>query len=128
MLTRFQKSYIWQTVLKRLFLREAEVISRDSFAEALLAEGIKSEGYCPIPIHLQAVIKDKVGYGKTKCPFDCPWYGEKVTYRKGLCPKAEKLSSQDLLLPVYETFTEKDLKDVVTALAKVASNTDRLWG
>jgi perosamine synthetase len=111
-----------------LIMQEELGISRDSFAEALLAEGIKSEGYCPIPIHLQAVIKDKVGYGKTKCPFDCPWYGEKVTYRKGLCPKAEKLSSQDLLLPVYETLTEKDLKDVVTALAKVVSNTDRLWG
>jgi dTDP-4-amino-4,6-dideoxygalactose transaminase len=109
-----------------LVIEEELGTSRDKFAEALLAEGIKSEGYCPIPVHLQEVIKNKIGYGKTKCPFDCPLYGEKVTYRKGLCPKAEKLSSQDLLLPAYETLEEKDLKDVVTALEKVVNNADKL--
>ena len=100
-------------------------ISRDRFAEALLAEGIKTEGYCPIPVHLQDVIKNKIGYGNTRCPFDCA-KGEKVTYKKGLCPKAEKLSSQDLLLPVYQTLRDKDLKDVVTALEKVTDNADIL--
>jgi len=108
-----------------LIIKEELGISRDRFAEALLAEGIKAEGYCPIPVHLQTVIRNKVGYGNTKCPFDCA-KGEKVTYKKGLCPKAEKLSSQDLLLPVYQTLTDKDLNDVVTALEKVANNAHKL--
>ncbi|MBA7501779.1 GDP-perosamine synthase [subsurface metagenome] len=101
-------------------------ISRDTFAKALLAEGIRAEGYCPIPVHLQEVIKGKVGYGGTSCPFDCPWYGSKVEYQKGLCPNAEKLSSEDLLLPAYQTLTEDDLRDVVAALRKVASNVSEL--
>jgi len=109
-----------------LIIEEELGISRDKFAEALLAEGIRAEGYCPIPVHLQDVIKNKVGYGNTTCPFDCPLYGEKISYQRGLCPKAEKLSSQDLLLPVYHTLTEGDLKDVVNALKKVAINVDKL--
>jgi perosamine synthetase len=103
-----------------LILQDELGISRDRFAEALRAEGINAEGYCPIPVHLQEVIRNKRGYGKTKCPFDC--HGGKIVYRKGICPKAEKLSLQDLLLPVYQTLTEKDLNDVVVALEKVADN------
>ncbi len=101
-------------------------ISRDRFAEALLAEGIHAEGYCPIPVHLQDSIKKKVGYGGTHFPFDNPLHGEKISYNRGLCPNAENLSSRDLLLPVYQSLTEKDLKDVVEALKKVAQNADLL--
>jgi len=100
--------------------------SRDSFAKALLAEGIKAEGYCPIPVHLQEVIRNKVGYGKTSFPFDNPLYGRAVSYQRGLCPRAEELSQRDLLLPVYQTLTDRDLDDVVTALEKVARNASSL--
>jgi perosamine synthetase len=109
-----------------LVIRERIGISRDRFAEALLAEGIHAEGYCPIPVHLQDVIKNKVGYGDTHFPFDNPLHGEKISYYRGLCPNAEKLSSQDLLLPVYQSLTQKDLNDVVVALAKVAENSNKL--
>lgn len=95
--------------------------SRDEFAKALLAEGIHSEGYTPIPVHLQKVIKEKVGYGKTHCPFECKWYDKPIEYKEGLCPNAEKLGREDLLLPVYPTLTKKDLNDIVRALDKVAS-------
>jgi len=101
-------------------------VTRDRFRKALLAEGVNSEGYCPIPVHLQMFFRKKQGYGDTKFPFESPWYKEQTVYKKGLCPKAEKLSSQDLLLPVYQTLTEKDLKDVVTALEKVANNAEKL--
>jgi len=100
--------------------------SRDSFAKALLAEGIKAEGYCPIPVHLQEVMRNKVGYGKTSFPFDNPLYGRAVSYQRGLCPAAEELSQQDLLLPVYQTLTDRDLDDVVAALEKVARNASSL--
>ena len=109
-----------------LVLQERIGISRDRFAGALLAEGIHAEGYCPIPVHLQDAIKNKVGYGDTHFPFDNPLHGEKMSYHRGLCPNAEKLSSQDLLLPVYQSLTEKDLNDVVVALKKVAENVSKL--
>lgn len=100
--------------------------SRDSFARALLAEGVKAEGYCPIPVHLQEVVRDKVGYGKTSFPFDNPLYGRVVSYHPGLCPRAEQLSQRDLLLPVYQTLTDRDLDDVTAALEKVARNATSL--
>ena len=101
-------------------------VTRDRFRRALFAEGINSEGYCPIPVHLQSFFRRKKGYGDTKLPFESPWFRHKTAYKKGLCPKAERLSSQDLLLPVYQTLTEKDLNDVVAALEKVADNAEKL--
>ncbi len=101
-------------------IHEEILASRDEFAKALLAEGIHAEGYTPIPVHLQKVIKEKIGYGRTCCPFECPWYGKPVEYREGSCPNAEKLSREDLLLPVYPTLTKRDLDDIVKGLDKVA--------
>ena len=67
-----------------------------------------------------------MGYGKFHCPFDCPFYGEKPRYTEGMCPKAEKLCSEDLLLPVYPTLSKQDLEDVSRALAKVAASKEEL--
>ena len=107
-------------------IKEKLGISRNQFARALLAEGIRAEGYAPIPVHLQRVIKEKVGYGKLHCPYDCPFYGEKPRYTEGLCPKAEKLCGEDLLLPVYPTLSRQDLDDVVKALAKIVASKEEL--
>jgi len=107
-------------------IKERLGVSRDQFAKALLAEGIRAEGYAPIPVHLQTVIREKVGYGKLHCPFDCPFYGEKPKYTEGICPKAEKLCSEDLLLPVYPTLSKEDLTDVSKALAKLLAHKEEL--
>lgn len=109
-----------------LIIEEEIGVSRDKFAEALLAEGIRAEGYCPIPVHLQDVFKNKVGYGGTTFPLENPLYGEGFSYQRGLCPKAEKLSSQDLLLPVYHLLTKKDLEDIVNAIRKIVTNINEL--
>lgn len=94
--------------------------SRDRLAFALAAEGIYPVGgYCPIPVHLQDLFTRKVGYGETHCPFNCPFYGKKIEYMEGLCPRAEKMAKEDLLLPVYPALTGEDLSDVVKALEKV---------
>jgi dTDP-4-amino-4,6-dideoxygalactose transaminase len=109
-----------------LVIEEELGVSRDKFAKALLGEGIRAEGYCPIPVHLQDVFKNKTGYGGTTFPFENSLYGQPLSYQKGICPKAEKLSSQDLLLPVYHMLTERDLDDIVTAIKKVVTNVDKL--
>lgn len=109
-----------------LIIEEKLGVSRDKFAEALLGEGIKAEGYCPIPVHLQDVFKNKTGYGGTTFPFESPFYGLPLYYRKRLCPNAEKLSLQDLLLPVYHTLTESARADVVVAVKKVVTNISEL--
>jgi len=75
---------------------------------------------------LQDVFKNKTGYGDTTFPFENPLYGQPLHYEKGLCPNAEKLSLQDLLLPVYHTLTERDLANVVAAVKKIVTNISEL--
>ena len=48
-----------------------------------------------------------------------PYY-EKLGYKKGLCPKAEKLYEGIMSLPLYPLLTEKDTDDVIHAVQKVA--------
>lgn len=95
-------------------------ISRDQFTTAVSAEGVKAEGYTPIPVHLQELFTKQVGYGRTHCPFDCPVYGKKVEYKVGDCPEGEKLCKQDVIIPCYHALHGSDLNDIVTALTKVA--------
>jgi dTDP-4-amino-4,6-dideoxygalactose transaminase len=114
----YVKHVYWAFGVK--ILKDKLGVTRDQFAQALLKEGIKTEGYCPIPVHLQEVFRKKVGYGNTHYPFDSPLYKGKVEYREGLCPEGEKLSQEDLLLPVYPTLTGKDLDDVAYGVKKVA--------
>ena len=101
---------------------DSSKISRDQFTAAISAEGVKAEGYAPIAVHLQELFTKQVGYGKTHCPFDCPVYGKKVQYKVGDCPEAEKLCSEDVIIPCYHALRGSDLNDVVTALTKVATH------
>ncbi|MDO4302479.1 MAG: UDP-4-amino-4,6-dideoxy-N-acetyl-beta-L-altrosamine transaminase [Bacillota bacterium] len=48
-----------------------------------------------------------------------PYY-EKLGYKKGLCPKAEKLYEEIISLPLYYAMSEKDVQDVIHAVTKIA--------
>lgn len=106
--------------LQAFRIDERSRINRDEFAAAVSAEGVKAEGYAPIPVHLQEVFTKKVGYGRTHCPFDCPVYGKKVEYKVGDTPEAEKLCKQDVIIPCYHALHGSDLNDIAAALTKVA--------
>lgn len=101
---------------------DSSKINRDEFTAAVSAEGVKAEGYAPIPVHLQELFTKQVGYGRTHCPFDCPVYGKKVQYKAGDCPEAEKLCKEDVIIPCYHALRGSDLNDIVTALTKVAAH------
>lgn len=47
-----------------------------------------------------------------------PYY-EKLGYKRGLCPNAEKLYEEIITLPLYYSMTDKDVNDVVKAVKKV---------
>lgn len=49
-----------------------------------------------------------------------PYY-QKLGYRKGLCPKAEKLYEEILSLPLYYGMSDRDVEDVITAVRKIAA-------
>ena len=73
-------------------------IDRKGFFEALAAENICCNvHYIPVYWH--------------------PYY-EKLGYKKGICPHAEKLYTEMMSLPLYYGLTDKDVEDVITAVKK----------
>lgn len=47
---------------------------------------------------------------------------EKLGYRKGLCPVAEKLYEEIMSIPLYPAMTDQDVEDVIHAVRKVAES------
>ena len=47
-----------------------------------------------------------------------PYY-EKLGYKKGLCPNAEKLYEEMMSLPIYYSLTDRDVDDVIMAVRKL---------
>lgn len=79
---------------------EKLTIGRRQFFEALQAENI----FC------------NVHYIPT---YYFPYY-EKLGYRKGLCPKAEKLYEEIISLPLYYGMTDEDVEDVILGVTRIA--------
>lgn len=48
-------------------------------------------------------------------------YYEKLGYKKGLCPEAEKLYTEILSLPLFYAMTDEDVEDVIKAVKKIVS-------
>lgn len=48
-----------------------------------------------------------------------PYY-EKLGYKKGICPKAEKLYEEEISLPLYYAMTDQDVNDVIHAVTRIA--------
>ena len=49
-----------------------------------------------------------------------PYY-QKLGYKKGLCPKAEKLYDEIISLPLYYAMNYQDVEDVIAAVTKIAA-------
>lgn len=50
-----------------------------------------------------------------------PYYRDQLGFRRGICPVAEQASDRLFSLPLYPGLTDDDVRDVVSALAKVLS-------
>jgi dTDP-4-amino-4,6-dideoxygalactose transaminase len=105
-----------------------EVLGTDmlNFATALAAEGVYDLNYISttrwlMPQYLEPLFLNKTGYGKTKCPFECPLYEGQVDYRHGLCPVTERACEEQFWLANLHPLLEKeDLDDIAAAVRKVA--------
>lgn len=74
-------------------------VDRKGFYDAMAAENICCNvHYIPVYYH--------------------PYY-EHLGYKKGLCPKAEKLYDEMMSLPLYYGMTDKDAEDVIAAVKKI---------
>ncbi|MDE6054164.1 MAG: UDP-4-amino-4,6-dideoxy-N-acetyl-beta-L-altrosamine transaminase [Lachnospiraceae bacterium] len=78
---------------------EMLTIDRKGFFDAMAAENICCNvHYIPVYWH--------------------PYY-EKLGYKKGLCPNAEKLYEEMMSLPIYYSLTDPDVDDVIMAVRKI---------
>lgn len=74
-------------------------IGRKEFFEAMSAENIECNvHYIPVYLH--------------------PFY-ESLGYKKGECPKAEKLYEEIMSLPLFFSMTDHDVEDVIEAVKKI---------
>ena len=48
-----------------------------------------------------------------------PYY-EKLGYKRGICPKAERLYEEIISLPLYYAMSDQDVQDVICAVTKIA--------
>ena len=49
-----------------------------------------------------------------------PYY-ERLGYRRGICPNAEKLYEEIITLPLYYSMTDEDVESVIAAVTKIAN-------
>lgn len=76
-------------------------IDRREFFDALGAENICCNvHYIPVYFH--------------------PYY-EKLGYKKGICPEAERLYGEMISIPLYYAMTDKDVEDVIAAVKKIVA-------
>lgn len=91
------------------------------FAKALSAEGVGAgQGYIGRPIYMSAMLQQRNTYGRTGCPFTCERYGRDMVYREEDCPNTMEILRRLITLPINEFFTDQDVDDIATAVAKVA--------
>ena len=99
--------------------------SRDEFAKAMEAEGVRGGKWLGRPLYLFDSMMEHITFGKSRWPFVCATRSKPPEYGPGLCPNAEKVMQQLFTVSLHEGWTEKDIQDVARAARKVASGLTR---
>ena len=110
------------------FLEEKTGIKRSTFAEALKAEGFNiSEGYQK-PLYLMPLYQRKQIYPNSRFPFISKEYPHKISYKKGICPVAERMQEKELLLTdiCQPPKKKKDIDLFIRAIKKIEKNFENL--
>jgi perosamine synthetase len=96
--------------------------SADDFAAALKAEGIPAGArYTVEPIYrCMDALSQKKTFGASGHPFDGCHGARPIEYPRGLCPQAEAELDRIVGMTIHEGFTEADIRDIGTAICKVA--------
>ena len=95
--------------------------SVEGFVKAVNAEGIPMGAHYTQVLYQQPWIRDRQTYGRSGCPWSCPFYNQKIDYTN-CCPQAEEALKDHLTLGVHEGWTEKEIQDTAKALEKVERN------
>ena len=103
-------------------------MSRDHFVEAINAEGYYIRGGYLRPIYLEPMYEQKICFGKDGYPFTVNSRNNEIKYKKGLCPVAERLNDEEVMLTniIYPPLTIDDMDGFVRAIKKVISQSDQI--
>jgi dTDP-4-amino-4,6-dideoxygalactose transaminase len=101
-----------------MYVDEAELgASRADFLAALQAEGISCHTWLRQPLHMFRSLTEKVTFGTSHYPFDSR---PDVEYGEGLCPNAERVCRERVVLGPSEAWSDEDVRDAARAIRKVA--------
>lgn len=92
-----------------------------AWAAALAAEGVPvSPGYLSQPVYGYPVLAQRRLYGGSGFPFTSPPARTEFTYGPGLCPRAERMIGETLLVVQWnEAYTDSDADEIAAAFARV---------
>jgi len=96
-------------------------IPRGKFCEALNAEGIPMWGGYVKPLYLNPLYLERRAYAFKH-------YKGKAVYQKGICPVAESLYENELIVTMIcrPPAVKEDMDDIVNAIKKIIENKDEL--
>jgi len=98
---------------------------RDRIVVALQAEGVRAAIWCARPIYMQPVFQAREGWGKG-FPWKSPYVTRDVTYPKGLCPVAERISNETFNLSLHPPNGLDLMEEYALAFEKVIEHADEL--
>lgn len=104
-------------------------ISRDTFQEALMAEGVDVFKCYPTPIYNNPVFLEHNYYTKG-CPLKCPHYDRDIDYAAfaDKCPVAEKACREEAMWLNHRMFLggREDMDGIVAAIKKIKAHAAEL--
>jgi len=95
-------------------------VSKEKFALAVASEGAPIDPHYDWIIYETPWFRNRANYGKSGCPWTCPFYGKEVVY-EGSCPNARRAIDTHMIVHLHECYTSRDIKDMALALHKVES-------
>lgn len=100
-----------------LYLEEIEV---ENFLSKFKSAGIPAAVHMSTPVYYSAAhLSTRKAYGNGHCPFSC---GNSIEYEKGLCPKAEALSSHLVTIWLTENWSEGTVLKVSKQIRKIVQD------
>lgn len=96
--------------------------SVQDIAKAISAEGVGVNPGYVMPLYLTPAMTEANTFGDSHFPFDSAYTTRSYKdYREGLCPNSESMKQRMATLAINERYTEDDVRDIATAIRKVAT-------
>lgn len=110
------------------FLEKKIGVKRETFVKAMEAEGFAVyQGYQK-PLYLLPIYQKQEIYPRSKFPFVSKDYPQKVIYKKGICPVAERIYEKEYLGTEIcrPPQTKKEIDLFIKAIEKIEENIESL--